>query len=88
MREHKDLMKKVVEHRTALQQVQNHVIEVEEKMTDTDKTLNGKLDLVADQNHESQRSLLSLRAIGVQVFEILRTFPLEVRDSLRSIYIY
>ncbi len=85
MRDNTDLMKKVVEHRTALQQVQNHVIENEEKMTDRDKTLNRKLDLVADQVHESQRSLLSLRATGVQIFGLLRSFPLEVRDSLRSV---
>ena len=85
MRDHTNLMTKVVEHRTALQQVQHHVIKIEEKMTDTDKALNRKLDLIAYQVDESQQSLLSLRAIGVQIFELLRTFPLELRESLRSI---
>lgn len=84
-KEHTYLMTKVAEHRAALEQVQHHLINIEENMTNADHVYNARLNAISDKVGETQQSVLSLRGIGEQISALLRSFLLEMRDLLQGI---
>ena len=70
-KDHNTLMSKIVEHQTALHQIQN-------KMEHTERATNAKLDAIS-------HSVVTFSCIRDQVLAFLATFPSELRGLLRNI---
>ena len=84
-RQYGELESKVVEHTSALGQIKGSVGNVENKMDRLVAVTDANTKAIADKIEATSTSVVSLRALGYQLMEFLKTFPQEIRDVLQKI---
>ncbi|KAL8951486.1 MAG: hypothetical protein Q9222_002540 [Ikaeria aurantiellina] len=73
------------EHRVALKDIQNAVKDLDIKMSSTAVAAEGGLRTLSDKISESNTSVHSLRSIGEQILDFVKTFPQEIRARMQTI---
>lgn len=84
-RANSNLSSKAAEHRAALETMECHITNIEERMEHATQTSKKSLEALSSDIHATRTAVMSLRDIGKQVTKILCTFPSEMRNLLQKI---
>ena len=84
-REYSELESKIVEHKFALGQIEKTVGSVEHKMDKFEAVVDTNTKAMVDKMEGINTSVVSLRTLGYQIMEFLKTFPRDIRDVLQNI---
>ena len=74
-----------MEHTSALGQVQKSVGNVEHKMDKLDAVTDANMKAIAGKIEAINTSMVSVRTLGYQLMQFLKTFPRDIRDVLQRI---
>ena len=83
--EYSELESKIVEHKFALGQIEKTVGNVEHKMDKFEAVVDTNTKAMVDKMEGINTSVVSLRTLGYQIMEFLKTFPRDIRDVLQNI---
>lgn len=84
-REHSELLSKAAEHQTALDNVKDRIVIIEDGMDHEAKASKDGIDSLSSDVHATRAAVMSLRDIGQQAVSFVSTFPSEMRGLLHKI---
>ena len=83
--DHGLLMSKIMDNRATLHKIHGVVESTEDRMEGIEATCETKLSTMVTKVDATYASLVNLKLVGEQILAFISTFPLEVRELLRTI---
>lgn len=79
------ILSKAVEHGVAIEAANDRLARIDRKVEESNEGLTSRLDTISSTICTTQNTVVSLKSMGQQLVDFVRTFPVELRDMLGKI---